>query len=64
MRARLRLEDSSRVAVPVPFCQELSLFLILQAKAEVAAGDHPTDTEMKGEPNNVPGNQSQVETEA
>lgn len=50
--------------MPVPFCQELSLFLILQAKAEVAAGDHPTDTEMKGEPNNVPGNQSQVETEA
>ncbi|XP_051011388.1 peptidyl-prolyl cis-trans isomerase FKBP4 [Acomys russatus] len=35
-----------------------------KAKAEVAAGDHPADAEMKGEPNNVAGNQSQVETEA
>ena len=34
-----------------------------KAKAEVA-GDHPTVTEMKGEPNNVAGNQSQVEAEA
>lgn len=42
----------------------LFLFLILQAKAEVAAGDHPTVAEMKGEPNNVAGNQSRVETEA
>lgn len=35
-----------------------------KAKAEVSAGDHPTDTEMTGEPNSVAGNQSQVETEA
>uniref|UniRef100_A0A8I5ZLF1 peptidylprolyl isomerase n=1 Tax=Rattus norvegicus TaxID=10116 RepID=A0A8I5ZLF1_RAT len=35
-----------------------------KAKTEVAAGDHPTDAEMKGEPNNVAGNQAQVKTEA
>ncbi|KAH0521191.1 Peptidyl-prolyl cis-trans isomerase FKBP4 [Microtus ochrogaster] len=34
-----------------------------KAKAKVA-GDHRTVTEMKGEPNNVAGNQSQVEAEA
>lgn len=34
-----------------------------KAKAEVA-GDHPTVTEMKGEPNNVARTQSQVEAEA
>ncbi|XP_048643663.1 peptidyl-prolyl cis-trans isomerase FKBP4 isoform X2 [Marmota marmota marmota] len=36
-----------------------------KAKSEVAAGDHPTDTEMKDEQkNSVAGSQSQVETEA
>ncbi|XP_007935248.1 peptidyl-prolyl cis-trans isomerase FKBP4 [Orycteropus afer afer] len=35
-----------------------------KAKAEVAAGDHNSDTEMKDEQNNVAGSQSQVETEA
>lgn len=35
-----------------------------KAKAEVAAGDHPMDTEMKDERNDVAGSQSQVETEA
>lgn len=35
-----------------------------KVKAEVAAGDHPMDTEMKDERNDVAGSQSQVETEA